>query len=119
MYADQSIAQTVGQVVIAVYFIWMGVKNVLLWDVNVGRLSEQGLPGAPSLAFGFAIQFTGAFLVLADWHREIGVVLLLVFVFLASALFHRYWEMENPQRTYHFLLLTNNLCVSGGLLLLV
>ena len=118
MYADHSTTQIIGQVIIAVYFIWMGVKNILLWDMNVSRLSAQGLPGVPSLLFGFAIQFTGAFMLLADWHREIAVPLLLLFVVLATALFHRYWEMENPQRTYHFLLLACNVCTTGGLLLL-
>lgn len=119
MYADHSVTEVVGQVVIAVYFIFMGVKNVMLWDVNVSRIAAQGLPGVPSLLFGFTIQFIGAGLVLADWQTTVGVLLLLLFTVLASALFHRYWEMTDPQRTYHFLLLGCNCCISGGLLLLI
>lgn len=119
MYADHSLAHIAGQLIVAVYFIWMGVKNILLWDFNVARLAAQGLPGTASLVGGLAIQFTGAGLVLADWNTSVGVVLLLIFTFAATALFHRYWEMENPQRTYHFLLLSNNFCVIGGLLLLL
>lgn len=119
MYADQSVTHAVGQIVIAVYFIFMGIKNVRLWEFNVTRIAAQGLPGVPSLLFGFAIQFTGAALVLVDWQRQIGVGLLILFTILASALFHRYWEMQDPQRTYHFLLLGCNVCTTGGLLLLI
>lgn len=119
MYADHSLMQSAGQIVIAVYFIWMGIKNILMWDFNVTRLQAQGLPGTASLIGGLIIQFTGAGLVLADWHTASGAVLLLIFTVCATALFHRYWEMKDPQRTYHFLLLSNNVCVSGGLLLLI
>jgi len=119
MYAEHNTLQVIGQVTIAVYFIWMGVKNVLLWDFNVKRIEVQGLPGVQCLVFGFTIQFIGAAMLLIDWHADVGAMLLILFTFLATALFHRYWEMENPQRTYHFLLGTNNIAVTAGLLLLL
>ena len=50
----------------------------------------------------------------------IGAVLLMIFTLLASGVHHRFWQMEDPmKRTYHFLLITNNSCIFGGLLLLV
>lgn len=119
MYADHSITEAVGQAIIAIYFIWQGVKNVLLWDVNVARLRDKGLPGPLSLTIGFALQFTGAFLVLFDWQTEAGSILLIVFTLLATAIFHRYWTMTDPQRTYHFLLMSCNFCITGALLLLL
>lgn len=120
MYADHTLPHAAGQMIIAVYFIWMGVKNIKLWDMNVARIKVQGLPAVPCLLTGFAIQFTGAFLVLADWHTSVGASLLILFTVLASGLHHRFWQMEDPTiRTYHFLLMTNNMCIAGGLLLLM
>lgn len=120
MYADHSLPHAAGQIIIAVYFIWMGVKNIKLWDMNIQRIKVQGLPAAPCLLLGFAIQFTGAFLLLADRHTDIGAGLLILFTVLATGLHHRFWQMEDPMiRTYHFLLLTNNMCITGGLLLLM
>ena len=120
MYAEHTLPHMIGQIVIGVYFIWMGVKNVKLWDMNINRIKAQGLPAAPCLLFGFAIQFTGAFLVLFDWHTSVGAGLLILFTVLASGLHHRFWQMEDPMiRTYHFLLITNNMCITAGLLLLV
>lgn len=120
MYADHTIPQAAGQIIIAVYFIWMGLKNIKLWEMNIIRIHVQGLPSVPCLLAGFAIQFTGAFMVLADWHTSIGAILLMIFTVLASGLHHRFWQMDDPmKRTYHFLLMTNNICIFAGLLLLV
>lgn len=119
MYADHSVTQIAGQAIVAIYFIWQGVKNVLLWHTNVARLRAKGFPGHFSLSFGFALQFPGAFLVLFDWHTEIGAGLLIAFTALATAIFHRYWTMTDPQRTYHFLLMSCNFCITGALLLLI
>jgi uncharacterized membrane protein YphA (DoxX/SURF4 family) len=120
MYTDHTIVHAIGQIIIAVYFIWMGVKNIRLWDMNIKRIAAQGLPAVPCLLFGFAIQFTGAFLVLADWHTSVGAGLLILFTVLASGLHHRFWQMEDPMiRTYHFLLITNNACIAAGLMLLI
>ena len=55
MYVDHSISHAVGQVIIAIYFIWMGAKNIKLWDMNVNRIKVQGLPAVPCLLLGFTI----------------------------------------------------------------
>ena len=46
MYADHSVTQIAGQAIIAIYFIWQGVKNVLLWNTNVARLRAKGFAEA-------------------------------------------------------------------------
>ena len=120
MYADHSLPHAAGQIIIAVYFIWMGIKNIKLWEMNIQRINVQGLPAAACLLLGFSVQFSGALLVLADWHTDIGAGLLILFTVLASGLHHRFWQMEDPMiRTYHFLLMTNNMCITAGLLLLI
>ena len=120
MYENHTTLQVIGQIVIAVYFIWMGIKNIRLWDMNVQRIAVQNLPAVPCLLFGFTIQFIGAFLLLFDWHANYGAILLIAFIILASTLHHRFWEMNDPMiRTYHFLLITNNMAIAAGLLFLV
>lgn len=120
MYADHTPVHAIAQIMIALYFIWMGLKNIRLWDMNVQRIAVQNLPAVPCLLFGFTIQFAGAFLVLLDWHTKYGAILLIAFVILASTLHHRFWEMKDPMiRTYHFLLITNNVAIAAGLLLLI
>lgn len=103
------------------FFIFQGVKNVLKWRWNIERLTAFGIP-APNLflASGFVVQFTGAFLLLFDLYTRIAVATLIFFTVVATAVFHRYWRMEDAVRAeYHFLLLTYNVFVIGALLLLV
>ncbi len=121
MYEGQTALQIAGQVVIGVFFIVHGVKNVHRWQFNMERITAEGVPfPAACLVAGFTIQFSGAFMVLFDTFTRFGVVLLIVFTVLASGLFHRFWEMEDPLRhEYHFLLLTYNGFVIGALLLIM
>ncbi len=103
------------------FFIFQGVKNVLRWRWNIERLIAFGIP-APNafLATGFVVQFTGAALLLFDLYTDFAVVVLMVFTVGATAVFHRYWRMEDPIRAeYHFLLLTYNVFVIGALLLVL
>ena len=58
-------------------------------------------------------------LVLANWHPEIGVICLIVFTVLASALLLRFWEVEGPMRTGMQNGLLANIGIVGGLLLLL
>jgi hypothetical protein len=57
--------------------------------------------------------------VLANWHPEIGVICLIVFTVLASALLLRFWEVDDP---FKKMVMRNamlaNTAITGGLLLL-
>lgn len=120
-YAGQPPLHIAAQLVMGGFFLFQGIKNVGRWTTNVGRMAALGISNPPAwLTIGFAIQFTGTFLVLLDWHTRIGVALLMLFTVLATSVFHRFWRMTDPVRAeYHFLLLTYNVFVLGALLLLL
>lgn len=121
MYEDHTLLEATGQIVMAGFFIFQGIKNIIRRRVNIERMAALGVPyPAPCLTIGFVIQFTGALLVLFDVYARLGAVLLIVFTTLATAVFHRYWRMEDPMRAeYHFLLLSYNVFVVGALLLIM
>ena len=67
-----------------------------------------------------ALQFTGCALVIADWHPELGVGCLIVFIVAATTIFHRFWQKGDPvQRNLARLNLLSNIAILGGLLLLL
>ena len=71
MYADHTMLQITGQVVMGGFFIFQGVKNVSKWQFNMDRTTALGLPLPPALVLiaGFTIQFAGAAMVLdSDAH---------------------------------------------------
>jgi uncharacterized membrane protein YphA (DoxX/SURF4 family) len=84
-------------------------------------MAAFGTP-APVAAFwtGIALQFTGSALLLFDWHAKIGVYCLILFTVAATAIFHRFWSMQDPaKRNVSRIILLGNTGILGGLLLLL
>jgi len=119
MYAGRSGVEIAAHVTVGVYFIVMGVKNVIIRDDVMARMTALRVPLPPvSLAFGFSVQFAGATLVLLDFHSAVGALMLIAFVAAATVVFHRFWRMPDPvRRNYHMLLGLNNIGFIGALLL--
>ena len=122
MYADHTTLQIVGQIFIAVLFLGTALINsTTKFKQHADRMAAMGVP-APyvTLWIGFAIQYAGSILVLLDIRTDIGVYLLIVFTIAASALFHRFWQVEDPLRRHlHQSFLFSNIGIIGGLLLLL
>ena len=122
MYADHTPLQIAGQLLITLLFLGTALINsTTKVKQHVDRLAAQGIP-APALVLwiGFAMQYAGSIMIGLDWHTNIGVAILIIFTLLASALFHRFWEVEDPlRRHFHLSFLFSNAAVIGGLLLLI
>ena len=94
MYAEHTPVHTIAQIVIALYFIWMNQEHPPVGhECSTDRSTEFTRRTVPPDRF--TIQFTGAFLVLFDWHTKYGATLLIAFVILASTLHHRFWGMKD------------------------
>jgi putative oxidoreductase len=119
-YADHTLAQAAGQILIAGFFLFQGVKNTKLFAVNAERLAAKGVPlPSAALALGLGIQFVGTFLLLADWRRAVGAWLLIGFTVVATALFHKFWRPPPEGGPLDLLLFTYNVLVIGALLMMV
>lgn len=123
MIAAESGLDTVGRLLIVACFLVTGVSNLTRAriDDHVERMAAFGTP-FPAAAFwlGLALQFTGCALLASGWHADIGAWCLIVFTVAATAIFHRFWRMQDPlRRNLSRLMLLNNTGVLGGLLLLL
>ena len=111
-----------GQLLLAFLFLGTGIVNAV-WkqQPHIDRMREAGVPLArQALWFGFAMQFAGGLMLLFDWRRDIGAAILIVFLIVASAIFHRFWLVEDPlRRHFHVSFLFSNCGLIGGLLLLM
>jgi uncharacterized membrane protein YphA (DoxX/SURF4 family) len=120
MYRDHSALQAAGQVLLAAAFLATGIRNAgWKFDQHLQRMRAYGVPQARlALLGGFALQFAGSLLLLLDWHRTVGAALLIAFTLLASAIFHRWWLIQDPLLSHlHLSNLIVNCGVVGGLLL--
>lgn len=112
-----------GRWLIAGFFVVAGVMNLTRARIldHIERAARFKTP-FPAVAFwcGIGLQFASCALVLANWHAPFGVVGLIVFTVLASAIYHRFWQMDDPmKRNFSRLALLNNVAIVGGLLLLL
>jgi uncharacterized membrane protein YphA (DoxX/SURF4 family) len=120
---DVTSLATVGKLLVVGYFIAAGINNLFPARIEEhrGRLTGFGVP-MPSVAFwlAHAVLFTGCALILAGWHADIGVLLLIGFTVVANALYHRFWTVADPfRRNMLRVQLMNGFGTVGGLLLLL
>lgn len=122
MYEGQSALQVAGQIMIATLFLGTLAINITTKvKQHLDRMIAMNIPLAkPALFIGFALQFVGGFMLLVDYHTPVASVILIVFTVAASALFHRFWLIDDPlRRHYHVSFLFSNIAVIGGLLLVI
>jgi putative oxidoreductase len=122
-YGDSSWLVTAGRLMIVFFFLAVGLRNCLKPQVedHVHRLTVFRTP-FPRQAFwiGQTLEFVGCALILANWHPAIGVICLIVFTVLASALLLRFWEVDDPfRKTVMRNGMLANVAIVGGLLLLL
>ena len=123
MHGDASWLEAAGRLLIIFFFVVAGLFNLTAERIreHTEHLAGFGVP-LPAAAFwaGITLQFSGCALLLADWHAEIGAWCLIVFTVAATAIFHRFWSMQDPmRRNFSRLMLLNNTGVLGGLILLL
>lgn len=121
-YADHTPLEVAGQLMIATLFLGtLAINATAKVQQHVDRMAAMGIPlPRATLWAGFALQGVGGVMVVLDWHADIGALLLIVFTVLASAIFHRFWSVEDPLRRHlHLSFMFSNIAVIGGLLLLV
>jgi putative oxidoreductase len=122
MYGDVSWVDTAGRLLIVLCFLATGLCNLTPARIkdHIERMAAFGTP-MPAAAFwiGIALQFAGCALLLLDWHPEIGVFCLIVFTVAATAIFHRFWQMEPAKGNISRIILLGNVAILGGLLLLL
>jgi putative oxidoreductase len=123
MFYDASLLDTAGRLLIVGFFLAAGLCNLTPARIkdHIDRMAAFHTP-FPAAAFwtGIVLQFTGCALLLAGWHADLGAVFLIVFTIAATAIFHRFWQMTDPQRRNPSrVMFLNNTGLLGGLVLLL
>jgi len=123
MYGDVSWLDTAGRLLMVAGFLATGLCNLTRERIrdHIERMAAFGTP-MPAAAFwlGIGLQFAGCAMILFDWRADIGVWCLVAFTVAATAIFHRFWQMQDPaKRNTSRIILLGNTTILGGLLLLL
>lgn len=122
MLADASLFDAAGRVIIALFFLWVAITNMSRPRIkdHIDRLTLYKAPMPAALFWiGEVLSIVAALMVLTGWRADLGVVGLMIFIVLATALLLRFWDAPNPiARNGMRLAMLSNTAIFGGLLLL-
>ncbi|MBT5569960.1 MAG: DoxX family protein [Alphaproteobacteria bacterium] len=121
-YENHTTLEIIAQLMVATLFVGtLAINATTKVRQHADRMAAMGVPmPMVSLWAGFVLQAVGGVMVTLDWHTNIGAIILIVFTLLASAIFHRFWTMDDPLRRHmHLSILFSNVAVVGALLLLM
>jgi putative oxidoreductase len=105
----------IGRVLIAGLFFltaWFG-------SPNVGYLTSLGYPSPDLMStLAIAVEYIIIISLVLGVATRYGALLGLLFVIIAAATAHRYWNYPQPQQLVQYIFLTKDIAIAGGLVLL-
>ena len=113
----KSLVALAGRICISLIFVIAGIMKILQYKAMTLALANTMLPKVHwLLILAIIFELGGGILVLIGWFSRFGAFLLIVFVIIATVVFHSFWTFQGTEvvnQTYHFL---KNLSILGALL---
>ena len=115
--AAQSQMLLVSRLLLAAVFLVAGIRKILFYSGTVGYFTKLGFPAPEVMAvLAILVEVGGGALLVLGWQTRRMAWLLILFVAIATAMAHRFWEFDAAQyanQMNHFL---KNAAIIGGLL---
>jgi len=118
--AAQSQMLLLGRVLLALLFLVAGVRKLMAIGMSAGYLAKLGFPMPEVMVWvAIAIEIGGAALLIAGWNTRRVAWVMILFVAIATAMAHRFWQFDAAQYANQMNHLLKNLAIIGGLLYVV
>ena len=115
--AAQSQALLVGRLLLAALFLVFGIRKLMAVAATAGYFAKLGFPAPEVIAWvAIVIEIGGGLLLVLGWHARRAAWLLILFVAIATAMAHRFWEFDAAQYANQMTHFFKNVAVIGGLL---
>ena len=120
MVATAAILIIIGRAIFGAFFLIAGIRNFLHFgERRQGATNYGWMLAAPLMAAGFAVQlFAGLALIFGIWTVPAAIALI-VFLVLATALYHNLFMFQGKERDPHLYLTLVNITLCAGLLLVI
>ncbi|TKT80220.1 DoxX family protein [Aquamicrobium sp. LC103] len=117
MLTDPVFLIAVGRLLIGGVFVFAGLRNIANFQTLEGIIGRRGVPWPKAaLAFGILLQVLAGGLVMAGVWLVPAAAALLLFLVLASLMFHNFWDHEGIDRSNRINSLAGNVALAGGFL---
>lgn len=113
--------EIIGRVVIGGFFLIAGLRHFLHWKqrVTVVKTNYGWLLPAPVMTAGFAVQALAGLALIVGFQVMWAAVALLVFLVVATPLYHNMFMHAGPERDRHFYMILVNFSLAAALLLII
>jgi putative oxidoreductase len=106
-----------GRVLVGGVFLFAGLRNARNVPLLTSLMKARGVPFArPALFAGIATEIIGGAALLAAVFVPFAVAALVLFVLLATPMFHNFWSQQGLERATALNGFVANVAITGGLL---
>lgn len=106
-----------GRFLISLIFILAGLGKIFDFQGAVNLMKSVGIQeGEVYIIIGLIIELLGGILLLLGLFTRFAVVLLMIFLFPTTLIFHGFWNYSGQQLALQLSIFLKNLAIYGGLL---
>ena len=106
-----------GRLLLGGAFLYFGLRNFRNFNKLRPTMAEKGLPlPDAALTVGLLRQTDGGALVLAGLWPAWGAAAIVLFLILATTMYHPFWAFKGEERTPHLNAFVTNCALAGGAL---
>src|SRR5450759_4464304 len=116
---SEGVILLLGRVALGAIFVKSGMQKLMTLSAFAASLASRGLPQSSVWAvIGATVECVGGILIATGLKTRYASVLMVLFVIVATAISHRYWEFADAARRTQESQFFKNLSIIGGFLLL-
>lgn len=109
-----------GRLLLGGAFVFAGLRNVQNDAFLTGLIAARGVPQARlALWAGIVLQTIAGALLMAGLWTATACAVLLLFLIVATPMFHNFWDHQGPDRASRINGFVGNVALAGGLLTLI
>ncbi|WDR07184.1 DoxX family protein [Devosia rhodophyticola] len=110
----------IGRIIFGLFFLIAGIRNFSHFSGRKNSKTNYGW-SLPTIlaALGFAVQIVGGLSLIFGLWTVFGALALIIFLVLATSLFHNLFLFEGDERNPHLYFTLVNITLVGGLLMVI
>lgn len=107
-----------GRMLLGALFVLNGIGHLTKTGAMTGYTASKGVPAARVMVLLTGVMIlVGGVLVILGWHRFIGAMLLVLFLFPVAFIMHAFWKETDPgARQMEMIQFTKDLALAGAAL---
>ncbi|MBB6412096.1 DoxX family protein [Mesorhizobium sangaii] len=110
----------VGRLLLGGAFVCAGLRNIQNAAFLTQLMAARGVPQARSALWaGIVLQIIAGTLVIAGLRMAIASTVLVLFLIVATPMFHNFWDHQGPDRASRINGFVGNVALGGGFLTLI